>query len=148
MGQPNIALLLLLPGSNDLYDSLPEVTITRTNFNLASKSLQLKGFCESNGGKKFFLKTILQAEAVYDDEVHMTTMLYEKEDQVVASFITSAVFLPSLEASLERLLAEEVDLEDISDDDFDFTSTAFLPSLEVAGGGKLECSGSGSGRCL
>ena len=48
---------------------------------------------------------------------------------------------------MERLLAEEEDLEDMSDDsndDFDFTSAAFLPSLEVAGDCKLD---SGEG-CL
>ena len=140
VSQPDLALLLLLPDSTNLYDSLPEVTITRVDFNLAMKSLQLNGFCESINGKRFFLKTILQAK-VFDDDMHMTTMLYEKEEQAMASFITSAVFLPSLEESLERLLAEEEDLEDMSDDsndDFDFTSAAFLPSLEVTGDCKLD----------
>ena len=140
VSQPDLALLLLLPDSTNLYDSLPEVTITRVDFNLAMKSLQLNGFCESINGKRFFLKTILQTEAVFDDDVHMTTMLYEKEDQGVSSFITSAVFLPSLEESLGRLLAEEEDLEDMSDDSIDFTSAAFLPSSAV-GGGCVECSG-------
>ena len=146
VSQPNLALLLLLPDNTKLYDSLPEVTITSVDFNLATKSLQLKGFCESSDGKRFFLKTILQTK-VFDDDMHMTTMLYEKEEQAMASFITSAVFLPSLEESLERLLAEEEDLEDMSDDsndDFDFTSAAFLPSLEVTGDCKLD---SGEG-CL
>ena len=43
---------------------------------------RLRGFCESIDGKRFFLKTILQTE-VFDDNVHMTTMLYEKEEQVL-----------------------------------------------------------------
>ena len=138
VSQPDLPLLLLLPETTNLYDSLPVVTITKVDFNLAAKSLQLNGFCESNKGKRFFLKTILQAE-VFDDDVHMTTMLYEKEGQVVASFITSAVFLSSLKESLEqlleeRLLTEEENLEDMSDDSldhFDFISAGFHPTLEV-----------------
>ena len=59
VSQPNLALLLLLPDNTKLYDSLPEVTITSVDFNLATRCLQLKGFCESSDGKRFFLKTIL-----------------------------------------------------------------------------------------
>ena len=143
VSQPDLASFLLLPPTTQLYDSLPEVIITKVDFSLATKSLLLKGVCEKRDGKRFYLKTILQAK-VFEDDLHMTTLLYEEEDQVVASFINSAVFLPSLEESMDRLLAAE-DLEDdfmdgdSTDDDslddftFDFTSAAFLPSLEVPG---------------
>ena len=143
VSQPDLASFLLLPPSTQLYDSLPEVTITKVDFSMATKSLQLKGVCEDRDGKRFYLKTILQAK-VFEDDVHMTTLLYEKEDQVVASFINSIHLLPSLEESMDRLLAAENWEDDFMDgdstdgdsmDDFvvDLTSAAFLSSLEVPG---------------
>ena len=143
VSQPDLASFLLLPPSTQLYDSLPEVTITKVDFSMATKSLQLKGVCENRDGKRFYLKTILQAK-VFEDDVHMTTLLYEKEDQVVASFINSIHLLPSLEESMDRLLAAENWEDDFMDgdstdgdsmDDFvvDLTSAAFLSSLEVPG---------------
>ena len=106
MSQPDLASFLLLPPTTRLYDSLPEMTITKVDFSMATKSLQLKGVCENRDGKRFYLKTILQAK----DDMHVTTLLYEKEDQVMASGkwqVASAVFLSSSEESMDRLLAVE-----------------------------------------
>ena len=101
---PDLASFLLLPPSTKLYDSLPEVTITKVKFSLATKSLLLKGSCKSSDGKRFFFKTTLKAK-VFEEEMHMTTLLYEQEDQVLASVCTSAVFLPSFDQSMEKFMA-------------------------------------------
>ena len=123
--QADLASFLLLPPTTELYDSTPEVTVTKVDFDLARKSLQLKGICLGNNGERLFLKTIIQAK-VFEDDLHLTTMLYKREEQVEASFITSAVFLPTLGEAVDRLFDEE-SLEDGSSDEdfsFDFTSAA------------------------
>ena len=123
--QSDLAPFLLLPPTTELYDSTPEVTVTKVDFDLARKSLQLKGICLGNNGERLFLKTIIQAK-VFEDDLHLTTMLYKREEQVEASFITSAVFLPTLGEAVDRLFDEE-SLEDGSSDEdfsFDFTSAA------------------------
>ena len=113
---------MLLPPTTKLYDSLSEVTITRVDFNLPRKSLLLRGICKGGNGERLFLKTIIEAK-VFDDDLHVTTLLYEREEQVEASFITTAIFLPSYTEAYVRLLELEEDSEtigDSSDEEFSF----------------------------
>ena len=127
--QADLASFLLLPTTTRLYDSLSEVTITKVDFNLPRKSLLLRGICKGGNGERLFLKTTIEAKVFYDD-LHMTTLLYEREDQVEASFITSAVFLPTWEEAVEcaeDLYTIEDSLEDGSSDEelsFDVSSAA------------------------
>ena len=120
--QADLASFLLLPTTTELYDSLSEVTITRVDFNLPRKSLLLRGICKGSNGERLFLKTIIEAK-VFDDDLHVTTLLYEREEQVEASFITTAIFLPSYPEAYVRLLELEEDSEtigDSSDEEFSF----------------------------
>merc|ERR1719204_223974 len=120
--QADLASFLLLPTTTELYDSLPEVTITKVDFDLLRKTLLLKGICKGGNGERLFLKTTIEAK-VFNDDLHVTTLLYEREEQVEASFITTAIFLPTCAEALVSLLEIDQDSEtigDSSDEEFSF----------------------------
>ena len=127
--QADLASFLLLPTTTELYDSLSEVTITKVEMNLPRKTLRLRGVCKGGNGERLFLTIIIDPH-LFDNGLHMTTLLYEREDQVEASFITSAVFYSTWEEAMEgtedlHTLGDS--LEDGSPDEelsFDFTSAA------------------------
>ena len=104
--QADLASFLLLPTTTELYDSLSEVTITKVDFSLPRKTLRLRGVCKGGNGERLFLTTIIDPH-LFDNGLHMTTLLYEREDQVEASFITSAVFLSTWEEAMGGCMEEE-----------------------------------------
>ena len=145
--QADLASFLLLPPTTVLYDSLTEVTITKVDFNLPRKKLRLRGICKGGNGERLSLTTIIEPH-VFD--FYMTTLLYEREDQVEASFFTSAVFLPTWEEAVEHaeyLYTNGDSLENVSSDEelsFDFTSAASRDEIrdyEIDQDSSCDCNG-------
>merc|ERR1719204_170827 len=103
--QADLASFLLLPTTTELYDSLSEVTITKVEMNLLRKSLRLRSVCKGGNGERLFLATIIDPH-LFDNGLHMATLLYEREDQREASFIASAVFLSTWEEAMEGCMEQ------------------------------------------
>jgi len=99
--------VLMLLDSSEFYTSLSNVSITKVEFTMDNKTLQVEGSCVGDG-KRFILKSTI--DAWMGDCLSMNTRLYE-EDQSRYIFITNPLFHPSKEVSLETAIELQEDME-------------------------------------